>query len=569
MTIWEDYVSIDAPSTVLAVAVDRGRVWAGGVGGVAGYHEGGDGAWQSLRAGLPLTSVTALCYAGGWLMAGGPGGLARSADGGRRWESAHIAGPVYPVSALVASPEFRRNGCALAATLGAGIYRSEDAGRTWKPASFGLQAFEVLALAWRDDDVVLAAADDGIYRSPNGGRAWQTTRGAEWEGVAALALAPDSALAALETGVLLRSTDGGQTWRPIDGAPGALEGLHPLALVALDAEIWLLSTLERGLLRTGDAGATWQSLAPYSALTFGPPGEALYAGVEDGLVRIAGRGVGRLPSPPLHDLHRLLVAGERLLVYGLHSGLRVWEAGGWRAAAEGAGPLTALAIAPDGAWVLSGGAGLLRSTDAGRTWETVVAGEAGMVAHLTFRPDGAGWAGSADGTRLFQTRDCGATWEALDAPFGVLPLAALQATPDMLIAATYDGRTRSAELWNATADGVTWQRGARATTPWPIVATAAQPPLLTLGGLLFVLGPNGAWEQHRVGDGAGVRRLVSDGKTLYALTPNGLLQSPDLGATWAPLPDAPPPHTILDLATGEDALYLLLGGGRVLRGPLA
>ena len=138
----------------------------------------------------------------------------------------------------------------------------------------------------------------------------------------------------------------------------------------------------------------------------------------------------------------------------------------------------------------------------------------------------------------------------------------------MLIAATYDGRTHSAELWNSTDDGMSWQRGARATTPWPVVATAAQPPLLTLGGLLFVLGPDGAWKQHRVGDGAGVRRLVSDGKMLFALTPNQLLQSPDLGATWAPQPDAPPAHTILDLATAGDALYLLLESGQVLRRPL-
>src|SRR3972149_468656 len=85
---WKYYPSVPIHSPVLALALSGEKIWAGGFGGVACYETG----WRLLSADLKLASVTALCYAGGWLFAAGPDGLARSADGGSTWQSGIIEG---------------------------------------------------------------------------------------------------------------------------------------------------------------------------------------------------------------------------------------------------------------------------------------------------------------------------------------------------------------------------------------------------------------------------------------------------------------------------------------------
>jgi photosystem II stability/assembly factor-like uncharacterized protein len=215
------------------------------------------------------------------------------------------------------------------------------------------------------------------------------------------------------------------------------------------------------------------------------------------------------------------------------------------------------------ALVASGPAGLTRSTDAGATWPTVLPGEHGYVAYITFRDDTMGWAGSADGTRLLRTRDGGVCWERLAAPFGVRPLAALQALPDMVFAATYDSAQQSVTLWQSTDDGETWEQGAQAHTAWPLVASRGHPPLFTLGGTMFLRRADGRWEQIRVG-GAPVRCVAGDEDTLVALTTEGIMGSTDGGMTWARDDESLPVDQIMDIALDAGTLYVLLAGGHVL-----
>jgi photosystem II stability/assembly factor-like uncharacterized protein len=553
---WQYYPPIPIPSPVMALAIAGEKIWAGGFSGVACYEAG----WRLLSADLTLASVTALCYAGGWLVAGGPDGLARSADGGSRWESAEIDGSISPVASLAATPNFGREPALLAATIGGGILRSENAGRTWKYANFGLQNFDVFGLTWRADDVVLAATADGIYRSNNGGRAWRAARGTEGFDFSAVAFLDDGdALAAIDTGGLMRSVDGGSNWQPY---VVLAENVQVMAMMVRDGGGVLLGTARNGTIFLSDGKV--EILDEAGALAFASEGSRMAAGMPDGAGLISGKVISRLPSPPLHDLRILLITRGNPLAAGLYSGVWTWRAeAGWRSL-DTPEMVTALVEAPDGALILSGTSGLLRSADGGSTWQSCLPGEDGLVARITFRTDGTGWAGSADGARLLRTRDSGLTWEPLASPFGVMPLVALQVAPDRLFAATYNPPRQTAQLWYSLDDGDSWLRGAEARTNWPVVATIGDPALITLGGNLFLLQADGSWSSRKVGEqGSGVRRIASDGETILALTNFDLLRTVDRGVLWTIEPDLPSLDEILDIAACDGKLFLLLTGGRV------
>ena len=99
---------------------------------------------------------------------------------------------------------------------------------------------------------------------------------------------------------------------------------------------------------------------------------------------------------------------------------------------------------------------------------------------MTFLPDGAGWAGLTTDGALLRTGDSGQTWERLGAPFGVLPLVALQAIPGAdasspsLTAATYDGRQQAVALWRSDDGGAHWRRGETRSPPGPSSRPAAR-----------------------------------------------------------------------------------------------
>ena len=567
---------VDVAFPVTALASDSRGLWAGGAGGVA--WASADGAWQPRISGLPLTAIGALASAGGWLFAGGAEGIARSRDGGLSWEMVEAGGAVAPVAAFAASPRFEQDTTILAATIGGGILRSDDAGKNWEPASFGLHDREVTALAWGTGELVLAGTADGIYRSSNGGRAWRATSGSEGVAIACLTAMQDGcAVAVAEDGLVLRCTGDGARWTADEVLP---EGIVATAIAAAEGHTLVLATASHGVLRSRDDGTTWAEAAPGAALALAGYGATLHAGMTTGVIRTRDSGAtwNPLPAPPIHDLRWLLPIEGTVLLAGRLSGVVRWDsAHGWERIDEMPSPLTALQLAPAGRVWAAGPAGLARSDDGGVSWTMALTdedqGEGApahrYIAHLTFGADGIGWAGSADGSRLLRTGDGGASWEPHEAPFGVLPLAALQLagkhgqlTP-VLMAATYHPRLQMAQLWRTLDDGVNWQRGAQVRTGWPIVATWHAPPLLALGSSVFVERADGSWAQTSIGQGFGVRRVAGNEQMLLALTTGGLFRSDDQGSTWTRDDAGVPIEQAMDIAVAGDVLYLLLAGGLV------
>lgn len=560
MSRWQALPRIEAIAPVLALAADANTLWAGGTGGAARY----DDHWHSLLSGLPLRSVTALAFINGRLYAGGTGGIVRSSNRGDQWQQSNSAGSESPVTAFAAAP-YDPN-LLLAATLTQGVLRSTDAGAHWSVATFGLETLECTALLWAHETRVFVGTTSGVYVSPNEGRAWRLCAGTEGAPIAALVrLADGTLLAGVELGGVLRSEDEGETWQRHGNLP---PDITITTMLAADCGV-LLASGEHGLLLSGDGGEHWDCVAEAVFLSLAAGETTLYAGTTEGILSSEDGRTWRenLPSLPLSDHTRLTSVEGKPLVYGTQAVPVVYDTQeGWVELVNTPAPLYTLAQAADGALLASSMDGLYRSDDGGECWNAVIPGAAGRATQMSLLLDGTGYA--AGGNYLLRTTDHGATWDALTAPFGVLRLVALQALAEpagTLVGISYDPRLHVAQIWHSSDAGEHWSRGAQMSTSFEQVSTLAAPPLFTLGGFVFMRNASGNWEQQRVGDGSGIRRIVGNTRILFALTTSGIYRSDDRGMTWQMLDSEIAVEQIVDIALVDDILYALVAGGQVFQ----
>lgn len=267
-----------------------GTVWLASSGGI---WRGTAGDWSTCAA-LPLVPAALLCLPDGddlTLLAGGdPPGVLRSIDRGQRWQPSWIDEVERPITCLAASPRFAADRVLLAGTAASGVLRSIDGGRHWRLANAGLHDGALLALAtvpaWDERELVLAATASGLYRSPNGGRAWQRCAGLENEPIQALAVSATSIYAGSESGALLRSLDAGLSWQPL--TPPGRSALNCLWLSPDDPTIVLAGTADGALLRSADGGLRWDEVAASASAVLALAGSTtLYAGHADGSLLVS------------------------------------------------------------------------------------------------------------------------------------------------------------------------------------------------------------------------------------------------------------------------------------------
>ncbi len=609
---WHPLPPLELSSPIFALATGKDGIWASGTGGIAWYgdHAPDNGqipegthshTWETRIATLPLSSVTTLIYKDDLLLAGGLEGIATSEDGGLHWGRASLEDNFASISALAASPHFSQDGTVVAGTLTNGILRTEDSGQTWVSASFGLESFEVTALAWTFGSVLLAATSDGIYRSSDAGRAWRRVYESDELVIDTLVyLSEQEVLAALDSGGMLRSLDGGAHWSLDDGA---LQDVHILSLFVEGAEnrdasdapkTIFAGTLEHGLVRSTAGEAIWEEVYHDTVISLAAGNSCLYAGTDSGVSRSndGGRTWHELPCPPVHDLTRLQIYEKQPLLMGPYAGLVYYTGSDWKILPDLPQALTSTTIAPDGSLLVSSLDGLMRlALNEGEEPQMLVEGQDGQIGVITFRRNDSGWqawGASNNGTRLLRSDDEGKTWRTLRGPFGVLPVVALQVIPDRIVAATYDPRQHNICVWSSTDDGENWERGVVAETSWPVVATSDDPPLITMVNRMLVQNDAGKWHEVRVGEDEGmIRRVVtahqnandaqnapateeeeaapSAPTSLFVLTTTGIQRSDDWGANWRLDNEGVPVEQIIDIATDDTDLYVFLTGGRVWR----
>jgi photosystem II stability/assembly factor-like uncharacterized protein len=190
----------------------------------------------------------------GVVWAAGHNVLAKSEDGGQNWQDARPDGlPSLDVHGFAVDPRDPRT--LYAAIAGQGLFRSNDGGLSFGPISREVGP-GVMALAILQDGRILAGEmEQGLMVSADAGKTWKRTLDA---GLMGLAINPKDPRRILATGPgILLSRDGGKTW--VESFPlGA--GAGPVAWAPSDPQTAYVVGFDQALYKTTDGGETWKAV---------------------------------------------------------------------------------------------------------------------------------------------------------------------------------------------------------------------------------------------------------------------------------------------------------------------
>lgn len=244
-----------------------------------------------------------------------------------------------------------------------------------------------------------------------------------------------------------------------------------LAVAAVPALLWVMG-------RDTPAAVAWARLstADVHSLLFDPADpQRLLFGHHDGLLEATdgGRtwrersltGADAMNVRQLDDA-RLQIAGHEVFLESVDRGAT------WAPVPNDLPGLDLHAFAvdpadPDRAWAFAVGHGLFTTSDAGRHWQLLDAGNWSSVA--SYRRDGMTMLVAIGPSGLVRSRDGGVTWESIAYPGA--PLATLAAADDgsALYAATSAGLRRS------TDEGATWTDTGFAGQALAVAVSASDP----------------------------------------------------------------------------------------------
>lgn len=311
----------DGVITALATAQKAERealIFAGSSAGLLHSHDGGR-TWMVLSEGNSLPLITALAPTPSFavdstLFIGTAEGCYRATDGGRTSQPVLIGGYVFAVATVSPGASAQDTpSIVFTGTEADGVFRSDDGGQTWGTANAGLLDLTILSLAFSPnfalDRTGFVATASGLYATRNGGKAWRwVDLGLDEPAIQCLAISPrfgtDGLIfAGTEDDGLLRSDDAGATWEAVTG----VENRSVTAVAFSSSATRIAVATDQGIMVTTDAGVTWsrrgERLGPVLCLTFAEcqESEALITGlVGEGLARSEnlGRDWIRVDEPP-------------------------------------------------------------------------------------------------------------------------------------------------------------------------------------------------------------------------------------------------------------------------------
>src|SRR5947207_2635634 len=210
------------------------------------------------------------------------GGVWRTTDFGRTWQSLFDSQPTQSIGAVAIAPSdpkiiYAGSGEGLQRpdlSVGDGIYKSTDAGETWQ--HLGLrdgQQIPAIIVDPKDPNRVFAAVlghpygpnteHGGVFRSDDAGMSWRRVnnesriwgRGSDFAEVKVDPRNPDIIYVANTSSY--RSTDGGQNFTAIKGAPGG-DDYHRIWINPENPDIIALAS-DQGATISVNGGETWSS----------------------------------------------------------------------------------------------------------------------------------------------------------------------------------------------------------------------------------------------------------------------------------------------------------------------
>ena len=478
----------------------------------------------------------------------------RSDDGGMTWRRVPDV-PANIVTSLVFAPSnpailYLWSGVdRLTTTEPSGPYKSIDGGQTWqplaRPAGILPQDTVHIAVAASDPDVVYIAGGSSLYRSVDGGESWERYGpGLPLAVVTALAVHPSNA-ACLYAG----TEDGGLWTRNSTVDPWYPTGLIRTEIRALVADpvrpgVLYAAGGSSGVFKSADSGATWRrvelSVRTFARSLFTAPTDPptvyslanfrIFKGTgdaepwqlvdvyEDTLLVWSFAVDPRMPDM----LYAQIVVGSPSN-YNYHLVTSSNSGKSWEVLSPGI-VLDAIVIGPFESSTVYGhnGAGILKSTDGGRTWANPQVPDNPRirgVASLLVDPHSSSvlYAGSGV-SGVLKSTDGGVTWAAMNAGLPVAPGSAREPSPSV----------RSLVL--APSDP---------SVLYAVVMTdrpASGFDDLSRYGVFASRDGGESWTATSL-DGMPISALIvdpTDARTVYAATNGqGLYRSTDGGATWS------------------------------------
>ena len=362
-------------------------------------------------------------------------------------------GDIEDVAASPVNANIVLAGLAPSGSSGGTLYRSTDAGATWAPVA-QLAGKSVFGIEFDPTGVAYIATDDAVWKSVNGGANWTQL---------------NCGLGANDTChfVIVKPGNPNEIWAGVDD--------H-------------LGNQPKNVIRSTDAGTTWVSVEPpmspmacYS-IGFDPTntnkvyacfggfggGGAFWFSPDNGVTWFNRS--GGLPNRPLkdivHDGTRVLVGGGQLFgsqFVGIYASAD--DGQNWTALSDASWPIQVVNdIALDPAnpaiiYAASPGAGVYRSTDAGRTWEFRVGGTGSMSLNaVRFVPNSPGtlYLG-ATSLGVIKSTDAGAHFVPSSVGIGALLVNSVAANPHNTneLAIGFEGQN-SGGVYTSLDGGQTW-----------------------------------------------------------------------------------------------------------------
>ncbi len=393
-------VTYDHPS--VWKTVDGGLTWAPT--GEVAYDTVNDPTrtwtpWPSLswQVVLDPANPERLFYVDYW-------GIYRSDDGGDHWQEKIVGAQNTCVNNLLLDTD-QQPYTLYATHWDAGLLSSQDNGVTWKAVmpppdpeqhSLGGHYWGLAITHSGNTKYYFTTADQWeqgysqVFRSTDG-VAWKsvfkpkrptgTWRGGAMVGLAADPHQPATLYVAQDGGRVFKSTDNGNNWSPTRGQPGGASFTQALAVDS--AGRVFIGTLNEGLWRSVDGGASWRNVLREQSTIFG------LLAVPDAIYVSAGDS----------NLYRSVDGGnswENLTRFEAKAdGDGVGEQG-WAIAVDPGNPRHLFFSRLESWHQTDAGYGIVESIDGGKTWSPLDAGLAfPKVSALVASPDGSLFAGTA------------------------------------------------------------------------------------------------------------------------------------------------------------------------------
>ena len=240
----------------LVLDAERGRVYVSADAGVFRSNDGG-ASWEPFSEGLPFLPVTAVVGRAGQLFVSLDGGGVWRSRNGEAWES--VSDGIGDLQVLSLANDPRNPQILFAGTRNDGVFFSNNGGDGWIRAGTGLTAGAYLTIEFDPSNsqrLFAGNANGFLFESVDGGQVWQS-QAAGFAAFRRVSFDP------ADTNIVYVATTAGLVRRPGGGQPfGIVQTLPQITVLDVlvdpaDSNVIYAPTLELGLTRSRDGGATW------------------------------------------------------------------------------------------------------------------------------------------------------------------------------------------------------------------------------------------------------------------------------------------------------------------------